>query len=111
MIGYRNMTNKDGIRLTRYPEPRRSKEQKTTTTTTESVKPTTAARSTAVNVRCPSCGTSHVNINNNLTACRICRRSFDAQEWDPQVVAEKIAGGPPNVVTTSSQATAVSRAP
>jgi hypothetical protein len=88
------MTDKDGNKLARYPKPR-PKEQ-----TTSIIKPT------AKNVRCPTCGEPARNIE--LKACRRCERLFNEQDWDPAVVAEKIAGGPPNVVTSTSRATSTS---
>jgi hypothetical protein len=93
---------KDGNKLTRYPKARDSSRKEKLV---EAIKPPSRR------VRCPTCGTPYSS-DVGLTQCKRCNRPYikDDPDWDLISVANRI-GGPPNVVTTSSQATAVSRAP
>lgn len=84
------MTELDGNKLTPYPKPRnRNRNRKKE----EAIKPLSRR------VRCPICGQLYSS-DVGLTRCKQCNMPYvkDDPDWDPLVVADRIAGGPVRTV-------------
>jgi hypothetical protein len=94
------MTDIDGNKLTRFMQARGSGGPSTTTSRSSSEQ-----KAQVKKLRCPSCGLLTYLRGIGPLKCKACHRAYtqeDAPNWELGAVAERIAGGPPNVVVTSN---------